>query len=135
VTPAHLAAAARRLEAAPGRRRDAVEAEADAVLGPGRRQDAVEAEADAVLGPAADGGWWALGLRDPAHAAVLRDVPMSTAQTGARTHAALRARGLRIAPLAVLRDVDTVADARAVAARCGAGSRFAAAVTALVRSA
>jgi rSAM/selenodomain-associated transferase 1 len=90
------------------------------------------ADADAVLGPAADGGWWALGLRDPAHAAVLPGVPMSTAETGARTRAALLARGLRIAALPELRDVDTAADAWAVAGQCAAGSRFAAAVPALV---
>lgn len=90
--------------------------------------------ADAVLGPAADGGWWALGLRDPAHARVLRDVPTSTDRTGARTLAALRGRGLRVALLAVLRDVDTASDATAVAALCPPGSRFAAAVPALVRA-
>jgi rSAM/selenodomain-associated transferase 1 len=112
VTPAHLTAAARLLGAAEAKRR--------------------RSATDAVLGPAEDGGWWALGLRDPAHAVVLPGVPMSTAETGARTEAALRARGLRIAPLVVLRDVDTAADAWAVAARCGAGSRFAAAVPELV---
>jgi rSAM/selenodomain-associated transferase 1 len=73
-------------------------------------------DADAVLGLAEDGGWWGLGLRDPRHADALRGVPMSTAETGARTFAALAARGLRIAALPVLRDVDTFADARAVAA-------------------
>jgi uncharacterized protein len=41
--------------------------------------------ADAVLAPACDGGWWALALRDPAHARVLTDVPMSTSDTGALT--------------------------------------------------
>jgi glycosyltransferase A (GT-A) superfamily protein (DUF2064 family) len=70
---------------------------------------------DAVLGPATDGGWWALGLRSPAHAHVLRDVPMSRADTGARTRAALVRAGLRTADLLPLSDVDTVADAIRVA--------------------
>lgn len=85
-------------------------------------------ETDAVLGPADDGGWWALGLRDPGHAEVLRTVPTSTATTGDRTLTALRRRGLRVRLLPRLRDVDTAADARAVAAMCPPGSRFARAV-------
>ena len=89
---------------------------------------------DAVLGGAEDGGWWALGLRDPRHAKVLRHVATSTSQTGTRTLAALRSRGLRVAQLPVLRDVDTATDAHAVAARCPAGSRFALAVAQLVPS-
>lgn len=89
---------------------------------------ALLAEADAVLGSACDGGWWALGLREPAHAVVLSDVTMSTARTGVDTAAALRARGLRVASLPTLRDVDTAADAHAVAALCRAGSRFGPAV-------
>jgi rSAM/selenodomain-associated transferase 1 len=84
--------------------------------------------ADAVLGLAEDGGWWALGLTEPGHAAVLRDIPTSLPTTGARTLVALRRRGLRVATLPLLRDVDTAADAHAVAALCPPGSRFAAAV-------
>jgi glycosyltransferase A (GT-A) superfamily protein (DUF2064 family) len=87
---------------------------------------------DAVLGLAEDGGWWALGLRAPAHADVLRGVPMSTAQTGALTRVALVERGLRVAALPVLRDVDTAADARTVATLCPPDSRFARAVPELV---
>jgi uncharacterized protein len=87
---------------------------------------------DAVFGPAADGGWWALGLREPRHAAVLGTVPMSTPHTGAHTVAALRARGLAVDILPVLRDVDTADDAYAVAALCRPGGRFAAAVPLLV---
>lgn len=82
------------------------------------------AEADAVLGLAEDGGWWALGLREPGHAAVLRDIPTSTATTGSRTRAALRDRGLRVADLPRLRDVDTAADAYAVAVLCPPGREF-----------
>lgn len=85
---------------------------------------------DAVLGPASDGGWWALGLREPAAAEALRTVPMSRADTGERTLHALRRLGLRVGLLPELSDVDTMADARQVARRC-AGSRFAAAVHAV----
>jgi uncharacterized protein len=90
-------------------------------------------DADAYLGPAADGGYWAIGLRDPAHAArVLPGVPMSTPDTGRAQLARLRAEGLAVRPLPVLRDVDTAADAYAVAtlapgsAFAGALARFAA---------
>ncbi len=84
-----------------------------------------------ALGLAEDGGWWALQLENPADATVLRTVPMSTSDTGARTLAGLQERGLSMALLPVLRDVDTAADARAVAAVCP-DSRFARAVHALV---
>jgi uncharacterized protein len=80
--------------------------------------------ADAVLGLAEDGGWWALGLRDPSHAEVLRTIPTSTSDTGRLTLEALQDRGLRVAALPVLRDVDTYVDAREVAALCPADSRF-----------
>ena len=80
--------------------------------------------ADAAFGPAADGGFWALGLRTP-DAALLRGVPMSTATTGAIQRARLRAAGLRVLDLPQLRDVDTAADAVAVA-RQAPRSRFAA---------
>jgi uncharacterized protein len=85
---------------------------------------------DAVVGPAADGGWWALGLRDPRAAGVIADVPTSRADTGERTVAALRGAGLRVALLPELTDVDTIADVAAVSAAVP-GSRFAAAVAAL----
>jgi glycosyltransferase A (GT-A) superfamily protein (DUF2064 family) len=80
--------------------------------------------ADAVLGDAADGGWWVLALRDATDAAGLAGVPTSTPTTGARTREALRQRGLVVGNAPVLRDVDTVDDARAVAADAPA-TRFA----------
>jgi glycosyltransferase A (GT-A) superfamily protein (DUF2064 family) len=85
---------------------------------------------DAVVGPAADGGWWALGLRDPRAAAAIAGVPTSRTDTGERTVAALRAAGLRVGLLPELSDVDTIADALAVSA-AAPGTRFAAAVAAL----
>jgi glycosyltransferase A (GT-A) superfamily protein (DUF2064 family) len=79
---------------------------------------------DAVLGDAEDGGWWVLALRDPYDAAPLREVPTSTSATGRWTREALRGRGLGVGEAPRLRDVDTVADARAVAA-LAPRSRFA----------
>ncbi|GIH15002.1 TIGR04282 family arsenosugar biosynthesis glycosyltransferase [Rugosimonospora africana] len=72
--------------------------------------------ADAVLAPAHDGGWWALALREPAHAGGLTSVPMSTPDTCAQTAALLSGRGLRVEYGPTLRDVDTAGDARQVAA-------------------
>lgn len=85
---------------------------------------------DAVLGPAEDGGWWVLGVRDTADVAAIADVPMSTPTTGKETRLALEVAGLRVGTTAVLRDVDTLADARAVAALMP-DSRFARALAGL----
>ncbi|MER5204162.1 DUF2064 domain-containing protein [Streptomyces sp. NPDC002825] len=90
------------------------------LLAPGLRWDAY----DAWFGPAADGGFWALGLARP-DPALLLGVPMSAPETGAVQYARLRAAGLRVGDLPVLRDVDTASDARQVAA-AAPGTRFAA---------
>ncbi|OZC75099.1 glycosyltransferase [Rhodococcus sp. 06-462-5] len=77
-----------------------------------------------VLGSAEDGGWWALGLRNPDHARSLLDVPMSAPSTGADTLAALTAAGASITMLPELRDVDFESDLEAVAQLCTPTSRF-----------
>ena len=71
-------------------------------------------EVDALFGPAADGGFWALGLRRPS-GSLIRGVPMSRADTGALQRERLLAAGLVVAELPVLRDIDTVDDLAAVA--------------------
>ncbi|WP_435059794.1 TIGR04282 family arsenosugar biosynthesis glycosyltransferase [Streptomyces sp. bgisy060] len=81
-------------------------------------------EHDAWFGPASDGGFWALGLASP-DPALLLGVPMSRPDTGSVQHARLRAAGLRIGALPVLRDVDTAEDAALVAAEAP-DTRFAA---------
>ncbi len=93
-------------------------------LGRGAWQDA-----DAWFGPAADGGFWALGLARPAPE-LLRGVPMSTAATGACQRARLLGAGLRVRMLPELVDVDTAADAHAVA-KAAPGGAFARRLAAL----
>jgi rSAM/selenodomain-associated transferase 1 len=81
---------------------------------------------DAVLGPSADGGYWAIGLRRPEPRALV-GVPMGGSGTLAAQRRRLDALGLRRIELRELRDVDTWADALAVAPRAR-GTRFSATV-------
>ena len=85
------------------------------------------ADHPSVLGPATDGGWWLLGVRDGSDASVLAEIEMSTSDTGEHTRAVLPQP---TALLRILRDVDTWADARALAAEIP-DSRLGAAVRAI----
>ncbi len=87
------------------------------------------AGADAVLGGARDGGYWSIGLHG-ADDAVFAGVPMSDPATCAVQRARLHALGLTTRELPVLRDVDDIADAHAVAARAP-HTRFARTLAAL----
>lgn len=78
----------------------------------------------AVLGPARDGGWWVLGIDDPAMAGCLTEVSMSQTDTGALTAAALEKAGARVVRATELADVDTVDDIAIVRSACRPGSRF-----------
>jgi len=83
----------------------------------------------AVLGLAQDGGWWAIGMMQPAPR-VFSGVPMSTSTTGTAQRVALARLGRDPVLLRTLRDVDTWADALHVGDRCPTG-RFAAEVSRL----
>lgn len=80
------------------------------------------AEDDAWFGPATDGGFWALGMRDPA-GALVHGVPMSTDQTGARQLERLTDAGMRVRLLPPLTDIDTAADVPVAARRSPALAR------------
>jgi glycosyltransferase A (GT-A) superfamily protein (DUF2064 family) len=80
--------------------------------------------ADAVLGLARDGGWWVLGVTDPAMAHCLRTIPMSRADTGAVTLAALGDTAANVSLVPTLADVDTVDDVETVRRDCAPNSRF-----------
>ena len=83
-------------------------------------------DVDAWFGPANDGGFWALGLARPT-GDLLRGVPMSRDDTGAHQLRRLAEAGLRVRMLPELVDVDTIDDARLVAATAP-DSRFSAAL-------
>jgi rSAM/selenodomain-associated transferase 1 len=84
---------------------------------------------EAVMGPAADGGYWAIGLRR-ARPEVFEGVPMSTRWTARAQRHRLRRLAIPCTELSELRDVDTFDDALAVAA-ADPSSRFAAEVEAV----
>lgn len=69
---------------------------------------------DAWFGPAVDGGFWALGLREP-DGDLVRGVPMSHENTGAIQYARLIDAGLATTILPSLRDIDTIDDLEAAA--------------------
>jgi uncharacterized protein len=76
----------------------------------------------ACLGPATDGGYWAIGLRDPSMApSVIEGVPMSTSYTGDAQLRRLHSHGLDVQLLDELSDVDTITDAEQVAALAPGG--------------
>jgi hypothetical protein len=84
---------------------------------------------DAVLGPADDGGYWSVGLDRPRDHS-FRGIPMSTPDTLVHQRARFAELGLRLFEQPALIDVDTAADAHAVA-RLAPRSRFASVLTEL----
>jgi rSAM/selenodomain-associated transferase 1 len=84
---------------------------------------------DAVLGRADDGGYWTIGLEAPDER-VFDGVPMSSPRTCEAQRVRLASLGMRVTELEALRDVDTIEDARAVAAEAPR-TRFATALAGL----
>ncbi len=70
---------------------------------------------DVVVGPSEDGGYYAIGCREP-HPAMFAGVPWSSADTLQRTEESLAALGLRVHHLPPWYDVDTASDLRRLAA-------------------
>lgn len=85
---------------------------------------------DAWFGFADDGGFWALALAEP-NGDLIRGIPMSRHDTGARQLDRLRGAGLRVALLPTLTDVDTIDDAYSVAGIAPSGG-FAVALAAML---
>ncbi|MBF4636128.1 DUF2064 domain-containing protein [Agreia pratensis] len=70
---------------------------------------------DAWFGFASDGGFWALGMREP-DGSLIRGVAMSEAETGRDQLERLLEAEMRVKLLAEINDVDSIDDARDVAA-------------------
>lgn len=88
-------------------------------LTPAQLGDAVraldEGRVDSILGPTTDGGYWCVGFRKRV-AGAFAGVPMSATDTYSHQRRRLTELGIRIGEQPLLRDVDTIDDAEAVAA-------------------
>jgi rSAM/selenodomain-associated transferase 1 len=84
---------------------------------------------DSILGPTPDGGYWCVGFRTSV-AGAFDGVPMSAPDTYERQRQRFAELGVRIGDQPLLRDVDTMDDAEAVAA-VAPGTRFARALEAI----
>jgi glycosyltransferase A (GT-A) superfamily protein (DUF2064 family) len=73
--------------------------------------EALSDHTDVVLGPSDDGGYYLIGLRQPAPR-LLREVQMSTPRVTADTLALAEAEGLRVKLLPVWYDVDDIESLR-----------------------
>lgn len=67
---------------------------------------------DVVFGPAADGGYYLIGMRR-LHDSLFLGIPWSSERTLRESLERVRAAGLRVALLDVMRDIDTAEDWRA----------------------
>ena len=72
---------------------------------------------DVVLGPALDGGYYLIGLTQPAEK-LFTGVPWSTDQVLAVTQQNAKTLGLSVGLTTAWRDVDTIADLQALIAEC-----------------
>lgn len=84
---------------------------------------------DSILGPTDDGGYWCVGFRSPI-AGAFDGVPMSAPDTYERQRLRFAELGVRIGVQPLLRDIDTIDDAKAVAA-LAPETRFARALEAI----
>jgi hypothetical protein len=85
-----------------------------------------QAGPSAVIGPAEDGGYWVIGVSRPV-SSMFDGVPMSTDGTMVAQRSRLQALGVSCASTRLLRDVDQIEDAMAVAG-LAPGTLFAAAL-------
>jgi len=72
---------------------------------------------DMVLGPALDGGYYLIGLKQPAEQ-LFTGVPWSTDQVLAVTQQKAKALGLSVGLTTLWRDVDTITDLQTLIAEC-----------------
>ena len=73
---------------------------------------------------ARDGGWWVLGVTDPAMADCLRAIPTSRSGYRRRNAGGVADTGLAVTLVPTLADVDTVDDVDVVRRVCAPDSRF-----------